>query len=227
MVQTATETLRDVDVVVLVVDATVAPGTGDRFVLELVRKAGRPAVLALNKIDLVERPTLLPLLDQYSRALEFRALVPVSALTRDGLQALETEIVAALPEGEPAFDHEYLTDQTERGLAAELIREKVLRHTRDELPYTTAVVIDRFEEPASPGAVTRIYASVLVDRDSQKPIVLGRSGTMIKRIGVEARRELETMLGGKVHLDLHVKVRQDWRDNPRLLDEMGLGRRRS
>jgi GTP-binding protein Era len=227
MVDTAMETLRGVDVVVLVVDATVAPGTGDRFVLDVVRKAGAPAILALNKVDLIRKPDLLPLLDQYSRAFEFRAQVPVSALTGDGCDALESEIVAVLPEGEPRFDQDYLTDQTERGLAAELIREQVLRNTRNELPYMTAVVIDRFEEPTSPRAVTRIYASVLVDRQSQKPIVLGRGGAMIKRIGVEARRELEAMLGGKVHLDLHVKVRRDWRDNPRLLDEMGLGDRRS
>ena len=227
MVDAAMDTLRGVDVVVLVVDASAEPGTGDRFVLDAVRKAGVPAILALNKIDLIKKPALLPLIEQYSRAFEFRALVPVSAVTGDGRETLESEIVAALPEGEPLFDREYLTDQTERGLAAELIREQVLRNTHDELPFTTAVVIDRFEEPASPTTVTRIYASVLVDHQSQKPIVLGRGGAMIKRIGTEARRELEAMLGGRVHLDLHVKVRKDWRDNPRLLDEMGLGGRRS
>ena len=114
--------------------------------------------------------------------------MPISALTGDGVDALEQEILAALPEGEPLYPDDYLTDQTERTLAAELIREKVLRHTRDELPYTTAVVIDQFEEPGAKAALTRIFASILVDHDSQKPIVVGKGGDMIKRIGTEARQ---------------------------------------
>src|SRR6185503_15287915 len=112
---------------------------------------------------------------------------------------------------------------TERSLSAELVREKLLRHTRDELPFTTAVVIDRFEEPAEPGGLTRIYASILVDHDSQKPIVVGKGGEMIKRIGTEARQDLEAMLDGRVFLDLHVKVRESWRDDERILRELGLG----
>jgi len=124
------------------------------------------------------------------------------------------------------YPDDYLTDQTQRILAAELIREKVLAHTRDELPYTTAVAIEQFEEPQREGGLTRIYASILVDHDSQKPIVVGKGGEMIKRIGTEARKDLEEMLEGKVFLDLHVKVREDWRDDERLLDELGLGRRR-
>jgi GTP-binding protein Era len=146
----------------------------------------------------------------------------VSALTGAGLDLLEREILATLPEGEPLYPEEYLTDQTERALAAELIREKVLRHTHDELPYSTAVTIDRFEEPADATGITRIFASILVDRASQKPIVLGKGGEMIKRIGTEARADLEEMLDGRVFLDLHVKVRGDWRDDERMLDEMGV-----
>lgn len=222
MVDAATSTLREVDVVVLVVDATLRPGSGDEYVLQLLQRATRPTVLALNKVDVIHKPKLLPLIEYYAKTDAFRAIVPMSAKSGSGVDALETEIVAALPEGEPLFPEEYLTDQTERTLAAELIREKVLVHTRDELPYTTAVVIDRFEEPESPGAITRIYASILVDHDSQKPIVIGRGGEMIKRIGTEARKDLEAMLDGKVFLDLHVKVRQDWRDDDRLLDEMGV-----
>jgi GTP-binding protein Era len=136
--------------------------------------------------------------------------------------ALEREILEALPEGPPLYDEEYLTDQTQRTLAAELIREKVLRYTHDELPYTTAVIIDQFAEPPAPGGLTRIYASILVDHDSQKPIVLGHGGAMIKRIGTDARHDLEAMLEGRVFLDLHVKVRADWRDDDRLLDDLGL-----
>jgi GTP-binding protein Era len=222
MVEAATGALGDADVVVLVVDAAQPPGAGDRFVLDLVRSAGTPALVALNKVDLVQKPALLPLMASYADAAPFRAIVPVSALTGDGVAALEREIVAALPDGVPLYPEAYLTDQTERTLAAELIREKVLQHTRDELPYTTAVTIDRFEEPAEPGGLTRIFASILVEQPSQKPIVVGKGGDMIKRIGTEARHDLETMLEGRVYLDLHVKVRGDWRDDERLLDEIGV-----
>jgi GTP-binding protein Era len=164
-------------------------------------------------------------MDYHAKSFAFRAIVPISALTGDGVEALEREVLDALPEGDGLYPEDYLTDQTERGLAAELIREKVLAHTREELPYTTAVLIDQFEEPTG-DRPTRIFASILVDQESQKPIVVGRQGEMIKRIGTEARRDLEAMLDGRVHLELHVKVRQHWRDDERLLNEMGLGRRR-
>ncbi len=224
MVDAARAALRDVDVVILVVDATARPGTGDEFIRDLIGRSRTPAILALNKVDLVEKPRLLPLIDHYAKGGAFRAIVPVSALTGDGRARLEQEILAALPAGEPLYPEDYLTDQTERKLAAELVREKLLKHTRDELPFTTAVVIDRFEEPASAGAPTRIFASILVEHESQRPIVLGKGGAMIKRIGTEARRDIEAMLDGRVYLDLHVKVREAWRDDERILDEIGLGR---
>jgi GTP-binding protein Era len=222
MVDVAVESLREVDVAVLVVDATEKPGKGDAFVVNLVKRSGVATIVALNKADLVHKPRLLPLLEYYAGAADFRALVPISARTGEGVDALEHEIVAALPEGEPMFPDDYLTDQTERTLTAELIREKVLRHTHDELPYSTAVIIDQFQEPEPGSQLTKIYASILVDHDSQKPIVVGKGGGMIKRIGTEARQDLEEMLGTKVYLDLHVKVREDWRDNRTLLDEMGV-----
>jgi GTP-binding protein Era len=225
MVDAATSTLREVDVAVLVVDASTPQGSGDRFVLDLVKASRVKAVLALNKVDRVRKDALLPLIDQYAKSAEFSAIVPVSALTGDGLDRLERAIVDALPDGEALYPDDYLTDQTQRTLAAELIREKVLRHTREELPYSTAVIIQGFEEPKEEGGITRIYAAILVDHDSQKPIVIGRGGEMIKRIGTEARKDLEEMLDGRVFLDLHVKVRQDWRDDERMLDEMGLGKR--
>jgi GTPase len=227
MVDIALDSLRDVDVAVLVVDASIRPGAGDAFVLDVLKRARRPALLALNKIDLVNKAHLLPVIGRYAQALEFKAVVPLSAVTGDGVDALEQEVVAALPEGEPLYPEDYLTDQTQRSLAAELIREKVLHHTRDELPYTTAVVIDQFEEPGEESGLTRIFASILVDQPSQKPIVVGKGGDMIKRIGTDARRDLEQMLDGRVYLDLHVKVREDWRDDERVLDEIGLGRTRS
>jgi GTP-binding protein Era len=222
MVDAATSALRDADVVVLVVDAALAPGAGDRFVLDLIRSCGTATVVALNKIDQLHKPRLLPIIARYANEASIRAIVPVSALSGDGVDTLEREILAALPAGEPLYPEEYLTDQTERTLAAELIREKVLRHTHDELPYSTAVTIDQFEEPAEPGGLTRIFASILVDQASQKPIVVGKGGEMIKRIGTEARADLEAMLDGRVYLDLHVKVRGDWRDDERILDEMGV-----
>jgi GTP-binding protein Era len=148
--------------------------------------------------------------------------VPISARTGDGVDRLEREILTGLPDGEALYPDEFLTDQTQRTLAAELIREQVLAHTREELPFSIAVVVDQFEEPIAERPITRIFASVLVDRESQKPIVVGKGGEMIKRIGTEARRGLEDMLGGRVYLDLHVKVREDWRDDERLLDELGL-----
>lgn len=227
MVDAATTTLKEVDVAVLVVDATEPPGAGDRFVLDLVKRSGVRTILVLNKIDRVHKPALLPIIQQYMGVAEFAAVVPLSAMTGDGVDLLEREILAALPEGEPLYPGDYLTDQTQRTLAAELIREKVLAHTRDELPYSTAVVIEQFQEPEREGGLTRIHASILVDHESQKPIVVGKGGDMIKRIGTEARKDLEEMLDGRVFLDLYVKVRADWRDDERILNEIGLGARRT
>jgi GTP-binding protein Era len=225
MVDAAVDTLREVDVAVLVVDVTERPGPGDRYVIDLLTRAHCKLIVVLNKIDRLKQKTqLLPLMESYAKALKVEAIVPMSAFHGEGVDALVKELLAALPEGPPVFDAEYFTDQSERTLAAELIREKVLRHTRDELPYMTAVVIDQFQEPAAPGEPTRIYASILVDHASQKPIVIGKNGEMIKRIGTEARVDLQELLEGKVHLDLHVKVREDWREDERLLDELGLRR---
>lgn len=226
MVDIALDTLREVDVVVLVVDATARPGSGDAFVVDVVKRAHRPAILALNKVDRIHKPHLLPIIEHFAKMLDFKAIVPVSALHGDGVAGLEAEIVAALPEGPALYPDDYLTDQSERTLAAELIREKVLANTHDELPYTTAVLIDQYEDAAEEGGLTRIHASILVETESQKPIVIGKGGEMIKRIGTDARRDLEQMLDGKVFLDLHVKVRQDWRDDERVLDALGMRPRR-
>lgn len=224
MVDAALDTLSEVDLLVLVKDASEKVGQGDRFVLDLVKKARVPAILALNKIDLVRKETLLPLIDRYRREGEFAEIVPVSALSGDGVDLLERLIVQRLPEGEPLYPEDFLTDQPERVMAAEIVREKLLRHTGDELPFTTAVVIDRFEEPEREGGLLRLFATILVERDSQKAIVIGRAGGMIKRIGTEAREELESLFGTKVFLDLHVKVKGDWRENEALLDALGVPR---
>ena len=227
MVKAALDTLRDADVVVLVVDAAEEPGWGDRYVMDLLANLKMPVIVVLNKIDrLKSKEKLLPRIESYAKGLKCQAVVPVSALNGDQVDALIKEMTNALPDGEPLFGEDYFTDQTERTLTAELIREKVLAHTRDELPYTTAVVIDQYDEPEHPGGLTRIHASIVVDHDSQKPIVIGKAGEMIKRIGTEARVDLQEMLEGPVFLDLHVKVKRDWRDDERLLDEIGLPKRK-
>lgn len=223
MVKASLDTLREVDLVVLIVDAAEEAGWGDRFVMDLLTGLKVPLIVVLNKVDRLKvKAALLPRIESYAKGLPARAVVPVSALKGDQVDALLKEMIAALPEQEPLFDEDYFTDQTERTLAAELVREKVLVHTRDELPYSTAVVIDQFEEAEAEGGLTRIFASIIVDHESQKPIVIGKGGEMIKRIGIEARKDLEEMLQGPVFLDLHVKVRKDWRDDERLLDELGL-----
>ena len=221
MVDHAVETITRVDVLVVVLDASIRTGRGDRFVLDLLDRAAAPVLLALNKIDLMAKRRLLPLMDWYRRQRDFAGLVPISALTGDGVRDLEGEIWDHLPEGEPPFPDGYVTDQPERAVVAETVREKLLRETRAELPFASAVVVDRFDEPDRRG-VLRLYCSIVVDRDTHKPIVLGRGGARVKRIGSEAREELERRFGTRVYLDLHVRVRPGWRGNARLLREMGL-----
>jgi GTP-binding protein Era len=225
MVDVALDTLREVDVLVLVVDAAERPGRGDRYVLDLVKDLPIPVILALNKVDLVKKTRLLPLLDHYRAEHDFAEFIPISALTGDGVDHLERALLARLPEGEPLYPDDYLTDQPERFFAAEIVREKLLQHTRDELPFTTAVVVDQFEEADARGLV-RLHCSIIVEQESQKPIVIGRHGDMIKRIGTEARTDLERFFHTRVFLDLHVKVRSEWRDDDRLLEDLGIRRPR-
>jgi GTP-binding protein Era len=226
MVDAAVDTLRDVDAVVLVYDASSRPGAGDEFVSRLLKGATVPVILVLNKVDLVDKAALLPLIDQLRKWHDFTGIVPVSAVTGDGVEALERTLLEKMPEGEPLFAEDYLTDQPERVIVSETVREKVLHHTRDELPFSTAVVIDQFEEPDRPGGLMRVYCTILVETESQKPIVIGRAGSMIKKIGTEARKDLEAFFGAKVYLDLRVKVKPDWRDDERVLDDLGLPRRK-
>ena len=221
MVGMALESIGDVDLIGLVRDATDSVGAGDRFVLRSLEEAHAPVILVLNKIDRIAKSRLLPLIDWYHRQREFAAIVPISALTGDGVEILEREIIQQLPEGEPRYPDDFLTDQPERVLAAETVREKVLRHTHAELPFTTAVVVDRFDDETEPGLL-RLYCSILVERASQKPIVIGHGGALVKQIGTEARQDLERFFGTRVFLDLHVKVRAEWRENDRILDQAGV-----
>jgi GTP-binding protein Era len=221
MVDSAVETFREMDVIALVFDASTRPGRGDEYVSALLKDVRTPAVLVLNKIDLVPKAKLLPLIDQAQRWHDFAAIVPVSAATGDGVDRLERVLLEQLPEGEPGYPEDYLTDQPERALVAETVREKVLQYTRDELPFSTAVVVDQFDEEER-DRLLRLYCTIFVETESQKRIVIGRGGDMIKQIGTDARRDLEAFFGTKVFLDLHVKVNPDWRDNDRVLDEIGI-----
>src|SRR5512145_1369790 len=221
MVDAAVETLREVDVVVLVFDASTRPGRGDEYVSGLLRDVRTPVVLVMNKIDLVAKARLLPLIEQAQRWHEFAAIVPVSATTGDGVDRLERVLLAHLPEAGPIYPDDFLTDQPERALVAEIVREKVLQHTRAELPFSTAVTVDQFDE-SERDSILRLYCTIFVEQESQKPIVIGRGGEMIKRIGTEARQDLERFFDTKVFLDLRVKVNPDWRNNDRTLDELGV-----
>ena len=224
MVDIALESMREVDVLCLMVDASVKAGPGDRYLLNAVKDVKTPTVLALNKVDLIAKPKLLPIIDHYQRAHPFAEIVPVSATDGTNVDVLEKLFLQYLPEGEPLYPVDYVTDQPERFFIGEIVREQVLQLTHDELPFSTAVIVDRIETAAD--GITKIYCTILVERESQKPIVVGRAGSMIKQIGTAARRELERYLDTRVYLDLHVKVKSEWRDDERLLDEMGLRRDR-
>jgi GTP-binding protein Era len=221
MVDVALEAMREVDLLALVVDASVPAGPGDRYLLKLVQDVRTPAVLVLNKVDQIAKNSLLPLLDDYRRAHPFVAFVPVSALDGTNVDALERAFLSHLPEGEPLYPPDYLTDQPERTYVAEIVREKVLQLTHDELPFSTAVVVDRFEEPDE-GGLMQVYCTILVERASQKPIVVGKGGAMIKAIGTAARTELERFFATRLFLDLHVKVKSEWRNDERVLDSLGV-----
>ena len=230
MVDAAVDTIREVDVLGLVVDVAEPPGKGDAFVIDLVRHAKAPVFLILNKIDLIKKSKLLPIIDRYRQAAEFAEIVPVSAATGDNVDRLERALIERLPEGDALYPQDYLTDQPERFFAAEIVREKLLQFTHAEIPFSSAVVIDRFEDAVSEGEGARssaqllkLYCTIVVDRESQKPIVIGKGGEMIKRIGTAAREDLERFFGTRVYLDLHVGVRAEWREDDRLLQQLGLG----
>ncbi len=225
MVDVALDAMREVDVLALVVDASVKPGPGDRFMLNLLKDLKTPTILVLNKVDLIAKNTLLPIIENYRHSHPFVEFVPISAIDGTNVDVLETLFLQYLPEGEPLYPADYVTDQPERFMVAEIIREQVLQLTHDELPFSTAVIVDRFEEPGA-DTITNLYCTILVERESQKPIVVGKGGSMIKAIGTAARQELQKYLGARVYLDLHVKVKSEWRNDERMLDEIGLNRDR-
>ncbi len=223
MMSAVHDALETVDLIVLLRDASASTGNGDRFVLDLVKKAGKPALLVLNKIDrLDEKSELLPLIDWYRDEYEWQAVVPISARSGANVDdALVGEIINNLPPGEKLFDEDELTDQSVRSIVAEIVREKILQTTGEEIPYVTAVVVERFDE--SDENITRIHCAIFVERPSQKKIIIGRGGERIKETGTRARADIERLLGGRrVYLELFVKVEENWRDSRRALDELGI-----
>ncbi len=221
LVDMALATLEDADAVAFIVDVT-AKGTDlDRFVLQCMEKVSTPVVLVLNKVDLVkDKGALLPLIERYTRMRDFAAVVPVSALTGDGVAQLTAELEKLLPEGPRYYPEDAVTDQPERFLVAEIIREKVFHLTEEEIPYATAVTVESFKEEPEKSLV-RIEATIHVERDSQKGIVIGKGGARLKEIGRQAREDVERLLGCRVYLGLYVRVQKNWRRNRRVLGEFG------
>lgn len=217
------QSLREVDVIVHLVDVSKSFGKGELFVLDTLRSVAQPKVLALNKIDLVSKGRLLPIIEQYDASAVYENIIPISAKSSENLEDLVKVLVLLLPERPWQYPCDYLTDQTERSLAAEIIREKVLRNTHKELPYSSAVEVEVFDESRRPEGFLHIAASLIVEKPGQKKIVIGRGGQMIKKIGSDARRDLLKVLRvAKMYLELHVKVVPSWRNQERLLDIFGV-----
>jgi GTP-binding protein Era len=217
MMREVAAALEGIDVLLMMVDASRTLPHADSLLLEKGARFNGKTILALNKIDLVPKPKLLPLLDAFAKAFPFAALVPISARKGDGCQRLFDEVLKELPEGEPFFPEDQITDQPERFLVGEIIREKAIDLTYHEVPHALAVVIDQFEESPK---LLRIHATLHVERDSQKKILIGHKGEMLKKIGTAARKELETLLGSKIFLAMFVKVVADWRENPQKVREL-------
>ncbi len=219
------------DLVLLMIDATRKFGHGDQYVLDMLKKITRPIFLLINKVDLVKKESILPMIDSYKDLLPFKEIVPISALKGDNLDRLEKLIYDYLPEAEKIYSDEEISDQSEKFLLSEIIREKILHHVEEELPYTTAVIIrsiEKSELPARPASgrkpalpprpLVSIQAEILVEKENHKGIIIGKKGSMLKAIGSEARQEMEEILKSKVFLEISVRVRERWRDSEEILD---------
>jgi len=218
MVQTALRTYNEVDIILMLAEATTAPGSGDQFIIETLSRVKTPVFLLVNKIDITNKEALLPLIQQFNKLYHFIEIMPISALKND-LNGLFDAILKYLPQGPQYFPNDQLTDQPERFIVAEIIREKIFELTKEEIPYSSAVVIEEMKE--DPG-ITRIHAVIIVERDSQKGILIGKGGGMLKQIGTLARQDSENLLGTKIFLKLHVKVKKGWREDERILRNFGI-----
>jgi GTP-binding protein Era len=224
MLQEAESALDGADVVCLLVDVSQAGGRGDAFMVDFVARTKSPRLLLLNKVDIVRKDRLLPRIAEYASRDMFEEILPISAATGDGVDRLLDLLFARLPEGPPMYDPELLTVHPERFLVAERIREKVLQQTHEEVPFASAVLVERWEEVEGrdhpTGKLVKIWASIIVERDGQKKILVGTAGSRIKAIGIAAREDLEAYLERQVFLQLHVKVEPRWREDPRILAEL-------
>lgn len=220
MVDTALAATKGVDVIFFLVDAGTASAGRETQILDVLRDAEMPVILVLNKIDLMEKELLLRKISEFQAVYSFTETVPISALTGDGVDRLVDVASRYLPEGPRYFPEDILTDQPERFVAAEIVREKVFRLTRDEVPYSVAVIVESFKEREDGGLIS-ISATINVERDSQKGIIIGKRGEMLKRIGTEARKDLEQLLGCRIFLELFVRVRKDWSESRRMMKEFG------
>ncbi len=218
MVKTALATYNEVDVILMLMEATEKPGAGDKFILSTLSKVKTPVFLLINKVDLVEKQRLLPLMQECSALHPFAEIIPISALKND-LGDLVGSILKYLPQGPKYFPDDQLTDQPERFIVSELVREKIFELTKEEIPYSSAVVIEDMKEEPD---ITRIHAVIYVERDSQKGIIIGKGGAMLKQIGTLARQDAERLLGVKVFLKLYVKVKKGWREDDRMLKNIGI-----
>lgn len=224
MLHTVYDGLRDVDLVLLVVDASIAFGSGENFVLETVKKVQAHSFLLLNKIDRIAKSRLLPIIQRYAKAHDFQEIIPISAKTGEHLDLLRDKLFECLPEGEPLYAPEQFTDRTERFLASEFIREKLLERVREELPYTCAVLIRKFDESQrEERKLVVIEADILVERSSQQGIIIGAGAAQLRDLGISARQELEQLLECKVFLGLQVRTARNWRNDEAVLDQLELG----
>lgn len=215
------DAILSVDVLVLLRDAAVSTGNGDKFVLDLIKQADKPTVLVLNKIDKIkEKSALLPLIESYANEFDFAEIVPISALKGEAIDNLLRQITKHLPKGEPIFGEDELTDQSMRSIVAEMVREKILETTGEEIPYVTAVITEKYDE--TDPTLTRIYCAIYVERSSQKAIIIGKQGAKLRQIGTRARLDMEKLLGTRVYLQLFVKVVEDWRNSEHQLNEIGI-----
>jgi GTPase len=221
MMSAVHEALEGVDLVCLIRDASVPTGNGDRFVLDLVKQSGKPALLLLNKTDkLADKSKLLPLIEFYRDEYDWSAVVPLSAMKGDQVEVLQEEMIRNLPEGAPLFGEDEFTDQPVRNLVAEIVREKILHVTGEEIPYVTAVVTEKFEQERDD--FVRINCAIFVERASQKKIIIGHGAERLREIGTRARQDIERLIGHRCHLELFVKVEEGWRDREHLLDSLGI-----
>ena len=220
MVKAATDTFGNTDILLLLVEATAGVHHDDLFIIRNFENAKLPVILIINKIDLIEKKLLLPLIDQFRQLYHFIEIIPLSALYGDGISILMDAVGNLLPEGPPFFPDDMITDRSERFIAAEMIREKITLLTHQEIPYVTAVMVDAFKEDERKNLI-RIQATINVEKDSQKGIIIGKKGAMLKQIGTEARRDMETFFAARIFLELFVRVQKDWTHNKKMLQEFG------